>query len=58
MLFESMKITGAKEIPGLISLPAIFILIYGIQYLHKKFHLHDVLLLLISAVVSLGILIF
>lgn len=57
MLFESMKITGEKGIPGLISLPAIFILIFGVYFLHKKFHLHDVLLLLISAAVSLGVLI-
>jgi chromate transporter len=57
MLFESMKITGGEGIPGFVSLPAIFALIYGIYFLHKKFHLHDVLLLLISAAVSLGILI-
>ncbi len=56
MIFESMKITGGEGIPGLISLPAIFILIFGVYFLHKKFHLHDVLLLLLSAAVSLGVL--
>lgn len=57
MIFESMKITSGEGIPGLISLPGIFILIFGVNFLHKKFHLHDVLLLLISASVSLGVLI-
>jgi len=57
MLYESMKITGEKGIPGVISLPAVFAMIFGIYFLHKKFHLHDLLLLLISAGVSLGALI-
>ncbi len=57
MLFESMKITGEKGIPGFVSLPAILLSVYGIYLLHKKFHLHDVVLLLIAAVASLGALV-
>ncbi|NMA64989.1 MAG: hypothetical protein GX957_01950 [Clostridiaceae bacterium] len=57
MIFESMKITGGKGIPGFISFPAILLFVYAIHLLHKKFHLHDVLLLLISAVFSLLVLI-
>jgi chromate transporter len=57
MLYESMKITGGKNIAGFISFPAILALVYGIYLLHKKFHLHDVILLLMAAAASLGILI-
>lgn len=57
MLYESMKITGGKNIPGFISFPAILALVCGIYLLHKKFHLHDVILLLMAAAASLGILI-
>lgn len=57
MLYESMKITGEKGIPGFVSLPAILLSVYGIYLLHKKFHLHDVVLLLIAAAASLGILV-
>lgn len=56
MLFESMKITGNNGISAFISLPAIALSVYGIHLLHKKFHLHDVVLLIIAAVVSLGLL--
>lgn len=57
MLFESMKITGEKGIPGIVSLPIILLAIVGIHLLHKKFHLHDVILLLLAAASSLVILI-
>ncbi len=56
MIFESMKITGEKGISGLLSLPAILLSVYGVHFLHKKFHLHDVLLLLLTAALSLGVL--
>lgn len=56
MLFESMKITGGKGISGFISLPAILLSIYGLNFLHRKYGLHDVILLILSAVLSLGVL--
>lgn len=55
MIFESMKITGEKGIANYISLPAILLLVYGIHLLHRKFRLHDVILLLIAAAFSLGV---
>ena len=55
MLYESMKITAGKNISGLIALPAIALLIVLMNWLHKKFHLHDVIMLIGAAVLSLGI---
>lgn len=55
MIFESMKITGDKGIPGFVSFPFIILFVYGIRFLHKKFHLHDVVLLLLAAALSLGV---
>ena len=56
MIYESMKITGVKGIPGIVSLPVILLAVYGIHLLQKKLHLHDVILLLLAAAASLGIL--
>jgi chromate transporter len=54
MIYESMKITTAEGIPGLLSFPLIILSIAVIRYLHLRFHLHDIILLLLSAGVSLG----
>lgn len=53
MLYESMKITGEKGIHGIISLPSICIVIFGLFLLHRHYKLHDIALLFISASVSL-----
>ena len=55
MIFESMKITSAEGISGLLSLPLILIAIAIIRFLHLRFHLHDIILLIMAAGASLGL---
>lgn len=57
MIFESMKIAGSIGIPGFASIVYIVLSVIGIHYLHKRFGLHDVVLLILSAALSFGILI-
>jgi len=55
MLNESMKIAHESAVSGWIALPALIILIVAIWYLYKRFHLHDIILLILPALVTLGI---
>jgi chromate transporter len=52
---ESMKIAGEKRIPGGVTCLAVAALVAGIWFLYQKFRLHDVLLLVLSAGLTLGI---
>ena len=55
MLDESMKIAGERGIAGIIAFPALIVLITGIWFLHKKLHLHDIILLILPAGLTLGV---
>lgn len=56
MLYESMKVTAEKGIGGFVSMPIIIVSIWGMYVIHKKYHVKDIVLLLLSAVISFLIL--
>ncbi|MGI6578483.1 MAG: chromate transporter [Eubacteriales bacterium] len=53
MIYESMKITSEAGIAGFVSFPVIATSILGISFIHKKFRVHDVFMLLGMAALSL-----
>jgi chromate transporter len=53
MLVECMKVTQKLNISGFIALPSMILAIGGIYFLHKKYRLNDLVLLLGSAGLSL-----
>lgn len=56
MIYEAMKITGTVEISAFLTLPVMILWIAFLWFLHKKFKIHDLILLLGSAGVSFGVL--
>lgn len=54
MLYEASKITSSKGIPALPVLAVMALWVGALRWLHKRFHIHDLILLLGSAAVSLA----
>ena len=55
MIVEALKITSSAGINSFLSLGIIAALFGGLYYLHKKFHIHDVILIVIAAIISFAI---
>ncbi len=56
MLAESAKITSHANLSSLFSVLLIIFIYVFVEFLHKKFHLHDLLLIIIAAAISLFVL--
>lgn len=54
MLHEACKITGEKGIPNGVALIVILCCVALLRVLHKKFHIHDIILLLACAGIALA----
>jgi hypothetical protein len=53
MFYEATKIAIEKSILGWISILVLIVWVAGLEYLHKKFKLNDIVMLLGSAAISL-----
>lgn len=58
MLYEAMKVTKSAGLGSISSLGIIAALYGSLYILHKKYHIHDVILIIAGALVTLGILLF
>lgn len=57
MMYEVLKITKVAELGSISSLALIGLLYSGFYLLHKKYHVHDVILIISGAAMTLGILV-